>query len=150
MRGKLERKSICKEKSSNRKTVCRCVGCRRRAYIYISRTRRKTYFALFKARLAVLLVVMVVVVVVSGSATRLSPRTAMMIALALLRSIVSHGVSARPFFGVAYRLALVDLPEFGHVVGKRIVRIRGAQQRLYRQKHRPNLQRRRPLVFQNI
>lgn len=66
------------------------------------------------------------------------------------RSFVDRRVLARPFFRLHDRLDLVRLPHLGDVVRQRIVGIGAAQQRLDGEQHRADLQRRAPLVFQDV
>jgi hypothetical protein len=68
----------------------------------------------------------------------------------ILTAYLLHGVDPGPIFGLDDRLARSSLPRVGHVIGQGVVGVGAAQQRLDRQQHRPNLQGRRPLVFQNV
>lgn len=72
-----------------------------------------------------------------------------LVGLAAKVSVV-HGEATRPLLGVADGLHLVDFPQFGDVVGERVVGIRCAEQRLNRQQHGADLQRRAPLVLENV
>ncbi|KYN31056.1 hypothetical protein ALC56_14868 [Trachymyrmex septentrionalis] len=69
--------------------------------------------------------------------------------LTRLRSVV-HSVSSSPFFGITYRFALIDFPKISYIVCQRIVGIRCAQKRLYRQQNCSNLKRWTPLVLEDI
>lgn len=66
------------------------------------------------------------------------------------RSFVDRGVLARPLFRLHDGLDLVRLPHLGDVVRQRIVGIGAAQQRLDGEQHRADLQRRTPLVLQDV
>lgn len=69
--------------------------------------------------------------------------------LTRLRSVV-HSVSSSPLFGITYRLAFIDLPKFSYIICQRIIGIRRAQKRLYRQQNCSDLKCWTPLVFENI
>lgn len=57
-----------------------------------------------------------------------------------------HRVFLGPVPGVSDGLGLVELPQFGDVVGERVVRVGGGEQRLDRQQHSADLERGTPLV----
>lgn len=69
--------------------------------------------------------------------------------LTRLRSVI-HSVSPSPFFGITYRFAFIDFPKFSYIICQRIVGIRRAQERLYRQQDCPDLKSGTPFILENI
>lgn len=62
----------------------------------------------------------------------------------------SDGVFLRPLLGDALRVDLVLLVVLRDVCRERVVRVRRAEQRLYGEQHRADLQRGRPLVLEDV
>jgi len=60
------------------------------------------------------------------------------------------GVLRGPLFGGGNRRGLVGFPHFRHAVVQRVFGVRRGEEALNWEQHGANLQRRRPLVFQNV
>lgn len=64
-----------------------------------------------------------------------------------LRSHSSHGMGAGPLLCCLNGSRLVILPALGHIVGKRVIRIRGTEQGLDREQDRSDLEGRGPVIW---